>query len=274
MTATPIPRTLSITIHGDMDISIIDELPKNRLPIKTEIITPKTIKNAYSKIKKELSNGGQCFIVYPLIEESEKMDLEAAESGYRKLKEIFSEFNLGYINGKMKKDKIDKQMNLMAKGDIDCLISTTVIEVGINIPNATIMLIENAERFGMTQLHQLRGRIGRGTKQSTCIMVQHKKTENSNKRLKIMENTLDGFIISDEDLKMRGPGDFFGTKQHGFIKSKVVDFNEDGPIIRSARHQAFKLIDSDPLLNNNKHLKIKNIFILNYKHMLDFIKIG
>ena len=273
MTATPIPRTLSITIHGDMDISIIDELPKNRLPIKTEIITPKTIKNAYSKIKKELSNGGQCFIVYPLIEESEKMDLEAAESGYRKLKEIFSEFNLGYINGKMKKDKIDKQMNLMAKGDIDCLISTTVIEVGINIPNATIMLIENAERFGMTQLHQLRGRIGRGTKQSTCIMVQHKKTENSNKRLKIMENTLDGFIISDEDLKMRGPGDFFGTKQHGFIKSKVVDFNEDGPIIRSARHQAFKLIDSDPLLNNNKHLKIKNIFILNYKHMLDFIKI-
>ena len=149
-----------------------------------------------------------------------------------------------------------------------------MIEVGINIPNATIMLIENAERFGMTQLHQLRGRIGRGTKQSTCIMVQHKKTENSNKRLKIMENTLDGFIISDEDLKMRGPGDFFGTKQHGFIKSKVVDFNEDGSIIRNARHQAFKLVDIDPLLKNNKHLKIKNIFMLNYKHMLDFIKIG
>ena len=274
MTATPIPRTLSITLHGDMDISIIDELPKNRIPIKTEVITPSKIKSAYQKIKNEIKAGGQCFIVYPLIEESEKLDLEAAESGYKKLQKVFNEFQLGYINGKMKKEEIDKQMQLMVNGKIDCLITTTVIEVGINISNATIMLIENAERFGMTQLHQLRGRIGRGTKQSTCIMVQHKKTENSNKRLKIMKSTLDGFIISDEDLKMRGPGDFFGTKQHGFIKSKVVDFNADGPIIRRARYQAFKMIDDDSLLKNIKNQKIKKLFKMNYKHMLEFVKIG
>ena len=274
MTATPIPRTLSITLHGDMDISIIDELPKNRIPIKTELITPSKINKAYQKIKNEIKAGGQCFIVYPLIEESEKLDLEAADSGYKKLKKVFTEFELGYINGKMKKEEIDKQMQLMAEGKIDCLISTPVIEVGINIPNATMMLIENAERFGMTQLHQLRGRIGRGTKQSTCIMVQHKKTENANKRLKIMESTLDGFIISDEDLKMRGPGDFFGTKQHGFIKSKVVDFNADGAIIRRARYQAFRMIDKDPLLKNINNQKIKKIFKMNYKHMLDFVKIG
>ena len=274
MTATPIPRTLSITLHGDMDISIIDELPKNRMPIKTEVIKPSKIKNAYQKIKNEIESGGQCFIVYPLIAESEKLDLEAAESGYQKLKKIFSDFQLGYINGKMKKEEIDKQMTLMAEGKIDCLITTTVIEVGINIPNATIMLIENAERFGMTQLHQLRGRIGRGNKQSTCMMVQHKNTDNANKRLKIMEQTLDGFIISDEDLKMRGPGDFFGTKQHGFIKSKVVDFNVDGPIIRRARHQAFKMINDDPLLKKIDNQKINKIFKINYKHMLEFVKIG
>ena len=274
MTATPIPRTLSITVHGDMDISIIDELPKNRIPIKTKLITPKQLEKIYEMMKKEMKNGGQCFIVYPLIEESEKLDLEAAKTGYEKLKKVFSDFKLGYINGKMKKQEIDKQMQLMSTGKIDCLITTTVIEVGINIPNATIMLIENAERFGMTQLHQLRGRIGRGEKQSYCIFNQHKKTPNSNKRLSIMEKTLDGFIISDEDLKMRGPGDFFGTKQHGFIKSKVVDFSVDGPIIRRARQQAFELVNKDPLLNHIEHKKIKLLFKENYKHMLEFVKIG
>ncbi len=274
MTATPIPRTLSITIHGDMDISIIDELPKNRIPIKTKLIIPSQLEEIYDMMKKEMKNGGQCFVVYPLIDESEKLDLEAAKTGFEKLQKIFDEFNLGYINGKMKKEEIDTQMKLMSDGKIDCLITTTVIEVGINIPNATIMLIENAERFGMTQLHQLRGRIGRGRKQSYCILNQHKKTPNANKRLTIMEQTLDGFIISDEDLKMRGPGDFFGTKQHGFIKSKVVDFSADGPIIRRARQQAFELVNQDPLLKHKKHHKIKMLFKENYKHMLEFVKIG
>ena len=274
MTATPIPRTLSITIHGDMDISIIDELPKNRLPIKSKIVSIQKLDAIYAYMAKEMNNGGQCFVVYPLIDESEKLDLEAAKSGYEKLKKIFKEFKLGYIHGRMKKTEIDQQMVLMNQGQIDCLVSTTVIEVGINIPNATIMMIENAERFGMTQLHQLRGRIGRGTKQGHCFFVQRKKTPDSNRRLQIMENNLDGFIISDEDLKMRGPGDFFGTKQHGFIKSKVVDFSNDGSIIRRARQQAFSLIDKDPLLKNQKNHKIKNIFKKKYKHMLEFVKIG
>lgn len=274
MTATPIPRTLSITIHGDMDISIIDELPKNRLPIKTNLVYPKKLESIYDFMQKEMKAGGQCFIVYPLIEESEKLDLEAAKSGYEKLQTIFKEYRLGYINGKMKKDKIDEQMNKMNKGEIDCLVATTVIEVGINIPNATVIMIENAERFGMTQLHQLRGRIGRGTKQSYCFFVQRKKTPNADKRLNIMKNTLDGFVISDEDLKMRGPGDFFGTKQHGFIKSKVVDFSNDGAIIRRARQQAFELIIKDPLLKKLEHQKIKKVFKNKYNHMLEFVKIG
>ena len=274
MTATPIPRTLSITIHGDMDISIIDELPKNRLPIKTNLVYPKKLESIYDFMQKEMKAGGQCFIVYPLIEESEKLDLEAAKSGYEKLQTIFKEYRLGYINGKMKKDKIDEQMNKMNKGEIDCLVATTVIEVGINIPNATVIMIENAERFGMTQLHQLRGRIGRGTKQSYCFFVQRKKTPNADKRLNIMKNTLDGFVISDEDLKMRGPGDFFGAKQHGFIKSKLVDFSNDGAIIRRARQQAFELIIKDPLLKKLEHQKIKKVFKNKYNHMLEFVKIG
>ena len=274
MTATPIPRTLSITIHGDMDISIIDELPKNRLPIKTKLIYPKNIDPTYEFMKEEMKDGGQCFVVYPLIEESEKLDLEAAQSGYEKLQKIFKGFKLGYINGKMKKDQIDDQMNKMNQGEIDCLVATTVIEVGINIPNATVIMIENAERFGMTQLHQLRGRIGRGIKQGYCFLIQRKKTPNADKRLNIMENTLDGFLISDEDLKMRGPGDFFGTKQHGFIKSKVVDFSNDGAIIRRARQQAFELIINDPRIQKIDNQKIKKVFKTKYNHMLEFVKIG
>ncbi len=274
MTATPIPRTLSITIHGDMDISIIDELPKNRLPIKTSLIQPNEIESTYDFMKKEMEEGRQCFVVYPLIEESEKLDLEAAKSGFEKLKQIFKDFEVGYINGKMNKDEIDAQMLKMNKGEINCLVATTVIEVGINIPNATVIMIENSERFGMTQLHQLRGRIGRGQEQSYCFFVQRKKTPNADKRLKIMTSTLDGFIISDEDLKMRGPGDFFGTKQHGFIKSKVVDFSNDGPIIRRARQQAFEMIIKDPKLNLNANKKIKTVFKRKYNHMLEFVKIG
>ena len=274
MTATPIPRTLSITIHGDMDISIIDELPKNRLPIKTSLIQPNEIESTYDFMKKEMEEGRQCFVVYPLIEESEKLDLEAAKSGFEKLKQIFKDFEVGYINGKMNKDEIDAQMLKMNRGEINCLVATTVIEVGINIPNATVIMIENSERFGMTQLHQLRGRIGRGHKQSYCFFVQRKKTPNADKRLKIMRSTLDGFIISDEDLKMRGPGDFFGTKQHGFIKSKVVDFSNDGPIIRRARQQAFEMIIKDPKLNLNANKKIKTVFKRKYNHMLEFVKIG
>lgn len=275
MTATPIPRTLAFAIHGDMDISIIDELPKNRLPIITKVVEEDKLGEVYTFMKKQMDGGRQCFIVYPLIEESEKLDLQAAESGYHKLKDtIFNHYSIGYIHGKMKKEERDKQMEDMFNNSIQCLVSTTVIEVGVNIPNATIMVIENAERFGLTQLHQLRGRIGRGDKQSYCILVKHKSTKDASLRLNIMESTNDGFKISDEDLKLRGPGEFFGTKQHGHLKSKLVNYTMDSKIIKHARDCAFNIVDSDPELNRKIHQGIKKQFLKNYKTMLEFVNIN
>ena len=275
LTATPIPRTLAFTIHGDMEISIIDELPKNRLPIITKVIIPKRINKVYDFMKKEMDAGRQCFVIYPIIEESEKMDWKAADTGYKYLKEqVFPNYSIGYINGKMKKEERDAQMEAMSNNNIQCLVATTVVEVGIDIPNATIMIIENAERFGLTQLHQLRGRIGRGSKQSYCILIQNGHNPDSNHRLKIMESTSNGFTISDEDLKLRGPGEFFGTRQHGYIKSKIANFIEDGPIIRQTRKRAFEMVDTDPQLKMNKHQSIREQFKENYKHMLEFVNIS
>jgi len=275
MTATPIPRTLSLTLHGDMDISLIDELPENRIPITTKVVEPKRLEKVYDFMRLEMNNGRQCFIVYPLIEESEKIDLKAAETGFNtSSKKIFPEFNIGYIHGKMDKDERDKQMIQLSNGKIDCLVATTVIEVGIDIPNATVMLIENAERFGLTQLHQLRGRIGRGLHKSYCVLVQNKKTPESEHRLMVMERTLNGFDISDEDLKLRGPGEFFGTKQHGYIKSKLADFVNDGPIIRRSRQQAQHIVQTDPLLKHQEQQYIRREFLVNYQHMLEYINIG
>ena len=275
MTATPIPRTLAFTIHGDMEISLIDELPKSRIPVITKVVKPSRMEKVYSFIRKEMNEGRQCFIVYPLIEESEKMDLNAAETGFEKLRDSeFSNFKLGYIHGRMKKEERDAQMEAMARNEIQCLIATTVIEVGINIPNASVMVIENAERFGLTQLHQLRGRIGRGNKQGYCILVQHKYNTDSNHRLKIMESTSNGFKISDEDLKLRGPGEFFGTRQHGYIRSKIANFAEDGDIIRLARGRALQLVADDPYLQNINNKAIRTQFIDNYQHMLEFTNIS
>jgi len=273
MTATPIPRTLTIAIHGDMDLSWIDELPQNRLPIKTSVINYKDIDNVYLKMKDEMDKGHFCFIVFPIIEESDKIDAEAAESAYQDFKKnIFTEYIVGFLHGKLTKDSKADIMDRVNSGEIQCLVSTTVVEVGINNPNATIMVIENAERFGLTQLHQLRGRIGRGEFQSYCYLIQRKKTENSNKRLDIIEKHLDGFKISDEDLKLRGPGEFLGTKQHGYISSKLIDIANDGKIIRHARTRAFEIIENDPKLIN--HQTLKNKLLKDYKHMLEFVNIG
>ena len=275
MTATPIPRTLAFAIHGDMDISIIDELPKNRLPIITKVVEPNKLDEVYSFMKKQMDEGRQCFVVYPLIEESEKLDLQAAEEGYKQLtKGVLGKYKIGYIHGKMKKDERDSQMQKMFNNEIQCLVSTTVIEVGVNIPNATIMLIQNAERFGLTQLHQLRGRIGRGTEQSYCVLVKHKSTKDASLRLNIMEKTNDGFKISDEDLKLRGPGEFFGTKQHGHLKSKLVNYTLDSKIIKHARDCAFSIVKEDPELNKKKHQGIKKQFLKKYRTMLEFININ
>ena len=274
MTATPIPRTLAFTIHGDMDISWIDEMPKNRAPIKTELIYQKNIELVYSKMKSEMDKGHFCYVVYPLIEEADKMDLKDAKSGYEKLKKIFKNYSLGFMHGKLLKDEKNEIMNKFLTGEIQCLISTTVIEVGIDHPKATIMVIDNAERFGLTQLHQLRGRVGRSSLKSFCYLIERKQSINSEKRLQVMENTSDGFLISDEDLKLRGPGDFFGTKQHGYINTGIINFSQDREIISRCRKKAFDIIDEDPKLCLLKNEKIKKEFMKNYKDMLEFINIG
>ena len=273
MTATPIPRTLSITYMGDMDLSIIDELPKNRIPITTKVIDSQRLPKVYSFIKKQIELSHQCMIVYPLVEESEKSDIAAAVDMYKELKQnIFPDIEMGVIHGKMKSDEKKSIMRDFEKNKINILVATTVIEVGIDVPNATIMLIENAERFGLTQLHQLRGRVGRGAEKSYCILVNHGTNEKSSTRLGIMEETADGFRIADEDLRLRGPGDYIGYQQSGFIKYKIADMITDGPIIRKARKLAIDIIDKDPKLEN--HTLIKKRVMIDYKDRLDIIKLN
>ena len=275
MTATPIPRTLAITYHGDMDLSIIDEMPKNRIPVVTKIVNEPRMTKVYKFLKDEVSKERQCMIVYPLVKESEKSDLAAAVEMYSYLSEnVFSGLVVGLLHGKMKKEEKDEVMSNFKQNKINILISTTVIEVGIDIPNATVMLIEHAERFGLTQLHQLRGRVGRGSEKSYCILVHRKITQNSKKRLKIMESTNDGFKISDEDLKIRGPGEFFGIRQSGFLKYKIANMVTDGPILRSAREAAISLVKRDATLSHQEHNLIRNRLVEEYREKLQKINLS
>ena len=270
MTATPIPRTLSITYNGDMELSIIDELPKNRIPVITKVVNPNRLKKVYKFIRDQMQKGYQCMVIYPLVEESEKSDLAAAVQAYEDFdKKIFKDISIGLIHGKMKTEDKDLIMNLFSKNKISLLVSTTVIEVGVDIPNATVMIVENAERFGLTQLHQLRGRVGRGSNKSYCILVKRKLTNNSNKRLEIMEEINDGFLIADEDLKIRGPGQFFGVKQSGFFKFKIANLITDGKIIRSARGLAGSMVKYDPSLQKDANKLIREKFVNEYVKYLD-----
>ena len=252
MTATPIPRTLSITYMGDMDLSIIDELPKNRIPVTTKIIDPNRLGKVHSFMKKQIDDGLQCMVVYPLVEESEN--------------------SVGLIHGKMNPEEKKTIMTRFKQNEIQIIISTTVIEVGIDVPNATVMLIEHAERFGLTQLHQLRGRVGRGKEKSYCILVNRGTNERSLSRLEIMEKTNDGFKIADEDLLLRGPGDYIGFQQSGFVKYKIANMLTDGPIIRKARAIAFKMIHEDPHLES--HIGIKNLIFKKFRKNLDLINLN
>ena len=273
MTATPIPRTLSITYMGDMDLSIIDELPKNRIPVTTKIIDPNRLGKVYSFMNKQIDDGLQCMVVYPLVEESEKSDLAAAVEMYDYLKKnTFSGHSVGLIHGKMNPEEKKTIMTRFKQNEIQIIISTTVIEVGIDVPNATVMLIEHAERFGLTQLHQLRGRVGRGKEKSYCILVNRGSNERSLSRLKIMEKTNDGFKIADEDLLLRGPGDYIGFQQSGFVKYKIANMLTDGPIIRKARAIAFKMIHEDPHLES--HIGIKNLIFKKFRKNLDLINLN
>ena len=274
MTATPIPRTLSITYHGDMDLSIIDELPANRIPVTTKIVDQSKMIKVYDFIRNKIKLGRQAIVVYPLVEESEKSDLAAAVQNHELLSNVqFPKINVGLIHGKMKPQEKEEIINKFNKNKIKILVSTTVVEVGLDVPNATIMIVEHAERFGLTQLHQLRGRVGRGTEKSYCILVKRNQSNVSRARLEIMEKTNDGFLIADEDLKLRGPGEVFGIKQSGFFQYKIADVVKDVKIIREARELAFGLVKSDPALNKKSNRHIKKIFRTKYSEYLENLKL-
>ena len=261
MTATPIPRTLAITYNGDMDLSIIDELPKNRPDIHTSFIEKDNLSTAFNFIREKVESGGQTIIVYPLINESEKQDLSAAVESYKYLSNsIFPDLNVGLMHGQLEDENKNNEMQKFMEGDIDILVSTTVVEVGIDNPNVNVMLINNSERFGLSQLHQLRGRVGRGSLESYCLLCSDSESPKTKERLSIIVNSRNGFEIADEDLKLRGPGEFFGEKQSGFVKFKIADLITDGPIIRDARMNAFEIIKNDANLTQNNHINIKQKF--------------
>lgn len=261
MTATPIPRTLAMSVYGDLDISVIDELPPGRTPIKTTKFYKSHRSEAFKLVKKEILQGRQCYVIYPLIEESEKVDLKAAtEMAEHLKKDIFPEYNLGLLHGRMKTEEKEAVMRDFKEGRINILVSTTVIEVGIDVPNASVMLIEHAERFGLAQLHQLRGRVGRGQYQSYCLlMAEYPLSDDAKRRLDIMVRTNNGFDIAEEDLNIRGPGEFFGTRQSGLPELKNANILRDVKILEAARREAFELIKKDPLLSMSEHSRLKTV---------------
>lgn len=258
MSATPIPRTLAIILYGDLDISIIDELPAKRLPIKNCVVGTSYRPKAYSFIEKQVQMGRQAYVICPMVEESEGLEAENVTDYARKLQEILpGEIKVEILHGKMKPKEKNRIMEAFASGEIQVLVSTTVVEVGVNVPNATVMMVENAERFGLAQLHQLRGRVGRGEHQSYCIFIQGNNEENTSKRLKILNESNDGFYIAGEDLKLRGPGDLFGIRQSGLMEFKIGDIYNDAGILKNASEAAGEILalDFDLILSQHKALK-------------------
>ena len=261
MSATPIPRTLALILYGDLDISIIDELPPNRKKIETYAVRKNMEERVNNFIRKQITEGRQAYIVCPLVEENEDMEglqsvIELAEK-YQK--ETFSEYKVAYLHGKMKPKEKDEIMERFKNGEIQILIATTVIEVGVNVPNSSIMVVENAERFGLAQLHQLRGRVGRGEYQSYCILKYEGNSETIKQRMKVMCDTNDGFIISEKDLELRGSGDFFGTEQHGLPEFKIANLFEDIAVLKKVQRLALKIMEDDPLLEKEKNAKLNNL---------------
>lgn len=276
MTATPIPRTLALILYGDLDISIIDELPPGRQPIETLAVYKDKREKAYnSLVRSEVQKGRQVYIVCPLVEESEAIEAKAAVDLVEELKsEFFSDLRLGLLHGKMKPSEKDETMKKFKNKELDILVSTTVIEVGVNVPNATLMIIENAERFGLAQLHQLRGRVGRGSHKSYCILIYSSKSEVCSQRMSIMEETTDGFKISEKDLEIRGPGEFFGTRQHGLPELKVANIFKHMKILKIAQQEARYIISEDPKLNNYENEKIKKEILKKFENRLEEISLN
>ncbi len=255
MTATPIPRTLAMTLYGDLDVSVIDELPPGRKPIHTTHVFESRMASLYDGIRRQINQGRQVYIVYPLIEESEKMDLKNLEQGFEMLRQVFPEFKMSKVHGRMKPSDKEEEMQRFVRGETQILVATTVIEVGVNVPNASVMVIIDAQRFGLSQLHQLRGRVGRGADQSFCILVtNYKLSEVTRKRIDIMCETNDGFRIAEADLKLRGPGDLEGTQQSGMaFDLKIADIARDGQLVQMARDEAQRIVDEDPTCTSTKY---------------------
>ena len=260
MKATPIPRTLAMTLYGDLDVSVIDELPPGRKPVVTQHIFDRSLPSLYDSIRRQIQQGRQVYIVFPLIEESEKIDLKNLEEGFEMLKQVFPEFRLSKVHGKMKPADKEEEMQRFVRGETQILVATTVIEVGVNVPNASVMVILDAQRFGLSQLHQLRGRVGRGADQSFCILVTSMKlSEDTRKRIDIMCDTNDGFRIAEADLKLRGPGDLEGTQQSGMaFDLKIADIARDGQLVQMARDEAQLIIDDDPTCTSDKYRLLWN----------------
>ncbi|NMB28185.1 MAG: ATP-dependent DNA helicase RecG [Tissierellia bacterium] len=270
MTATPIPRTLALILYGDLDISIIDELPPGRKEIETYAVGFSMVNRVSEFVKKQVLEGRQAYIVCPLVEESDKLNLKSAEELYISLKDkVYKDFNLGLLHGKMKSSEKDHIMEKFKNGKLDILISTTVIEVGVNVPNANIMVVYNAERFGLAQLHQLRGRVGRGEYQSYCILINGSNSKISRERMRILQKSTDGFYISEKDLELRGPGEFFGTRQHGIPDLKIANLFIDIDILKLAQQKAKEILEEDALLLDEKHFLLRQNIIHMFKDRIE-----
>ena len=264
MTATPIPRTLAMSLYGDLDISVIDELPPGRKPIQTVHRYDSNRLKVWKFLKDEIAKGRQVYIVYPLIQESEKMDYKDLMDGYESISRDFPlpQYSISIVHGKMKPAEKEAEMKRFSEGKTNIMVATTVIEVGVNVPNASVMVIESAERFGLSQLHQLRGRVGRGAEQSYCILMTGFKLSNDTKtRLDTMVRTNDGFEIAEVDLKLRGPGDIMGTQQSGVLNLQIADLVEDRDILQVARNYAMKLLKDDASMNKAEHQTLRTVFL-------------
>jgi len=273
MTATPIPRTLSLTLYGDLDYSVIDELPPNRRPVVTKLYRPEQKSLIYSLIRSEVKKGRQAYVVYPVIEESEKLALKDAIQGRERLERQFPEFRIGLIHGRMKPHEREEVMERFKRGEIEILVSTTVIEVGVDVPNATVMLIVHAERFGLSQLHQLRGRVGRGAEQSYCLLLAYGRlSEEARRRLQVMVSHTDGFRIAEEDFKIRGPGELFGTRQSGMPDLRVANLIRDAGLLDAARREAFQLVEEDPELK--RYPQLRSVVARYWKDKLEIFRTG
>ncbi len=275
MSATPIPRSLAMTVYSDLDISVIKDMPEGRKPIKTAVRTDKERESIYNFVEETVADGGQVYVVFPLIEESEVLDLKDATMGFEKLKRRFPDIPIGLLHGQMPQEEKESIMSSFVEGNLKILVSTTVIEVGVDVSNASVMIIEHAERFGLSQLHQLRGRIGRGVRQSYCILMPDRKLSESGRyRLKKMIETTDGFEIAEADLKLRGPGDFLGTKQSGLPEFRHADIVEDRLLLEQAKSAAWNIIREDPNLTDPQHKKLKKVFEPYFEKRAEFFGIG